>query len=269
MRVITLTVLSGPDTGRVFVLDNDKIVIGRSSACEVMLHDAALGRRHSEIRQEGGKVLLTDLGSVNGAFVNDQQERVTTYVLKNRDEISFGKSRLRVEFPEREDDFTISAAALENLLPQRLLRVLEGKDTGRVFEFQPGVKRFTVGRGQEANFVLEDRRVSRIHCTVEATPTGFVLIDEGSLNGTFVNDNPTRISRLELRGGEILRLSDTRIQVEIAPLGDITVFAAASPSQTPAQSSLPSTPLEISTRLSPQAAPAPSALPAPSSYFWA
>ncbi len=250
--MITLTVLSGPDAGSVFPLAHDVIVIGRSNTCDVMLHDAALGRRHCEIRQEGGRVLLTDLGSVNGTFVNDQPERVSTQVLKNHDEISFGKSRLRIEFLEKEENLTVSAASTGNTPPRLLLRVIEGKDTGKVCELQSGVTRLTVGRGQEANFILEDRRVSRIHFAVEATPTGFLLIDEGSLNGTFVNDNPTRISRLELHGGEILRLSDTRIQVEISSSGDKTVFVSAPPFLAPAQPPLPITPPEISTRPSQQ-----------------
>lgn len=269
--MITLTALSGPDAGSVFTLKNDVIVIGRSSACDVMLHDGALGRRHSEIRHEGGQVFLTDLGSVNGTFVNDQRERVTTCILKNRDEISFGKSRLRVEFSEQEEEASVSATAPVSASPQLLLRVIQGKDRGRVFELQPGVKRFTVGRGQEANFVLEDRRVSRIHCTVERTPAGFLLMDEGSLNGTFVNDNPTRISCIELHGGDILRLSDTRIQVETFPLEDATVFAASTqfaPSQPPTQAEQSTAPYLASQTVKQPEAVSPLELPPEPSHFW-
>src|SRR5262249_28767260 len=113
-RMITLTVLSGPDAGSVFSLDHDAVVIGRGNDCTVVLHDSALGRRHCEIRRRGGQMLLIDLGSVNGTFINNHPERVSTQVLKNRDEISVGKSRLRIEFQEREESLTANAITLGN-----------------------------------------------------------------------------------------------------------------------------------------------------------
>jgi pSer/pThr/pTyr-binding forkhead associated (FHA) protein len=271
--VITLIVLAGPDAGSEFTPESDPITIGRGSGCEVMLHDAALGRRHCEIRREGGRFLLADLRSVNGTFVNDQPERVTTQVLKNHDEISFGRSRIRVELPESQEesvitpppplekevppsespplslqprvtpleheDLTVGAAPLERFQPYFLLRVIEGADAGKAFEPKPGFKRFTVGRGQTADFILTDRRASRIHFTIEATSSGFYLIDEGSLNGTYINNAPERVSRAELHGGEVIHVSETRLRVEITPVGEATLFTPLPPLGVVKQSSLP------------------------------
>lgn len=251
--------------------------------CDLMLHDASLGRRHCEIRQEQGRVILADLGSVNGTFVNDQEERITTHPLKSHDEIRLGKTRLRIEFPQQKeerrslspppppvvetkpssplrsrdpvppsppslppreppiakippspsplppDEATIVGTPQPPTPPRLLLRVIEGADAGITFEPQPTATRFTVGRGQTADFILKDRRVSRIHFTIEQTPTGFVLVDDGSLNGTFLNNSTEKVQRATLRHGDVIAISDTRLQVEIPSQGEATTFAPRPP----------------------------------------
>src|SRR5581483_5571584 len=101
--------------------------------------------------------------------------------------------------------------------PKIFLRVIEGKDLGTVFTPEPGAERCTIGRGEHANFRLQDRGASRIHCAIDISPAGFFLVDEGSLNGTFLNQDPERITRVALKGGEEIQLADTRLKVEITP----------------------------------------------------
>ncbi len=48
-------------------------VIGRSSQCDVRLTgDSQISRRHAQLSLENGRILLTDLGSNNGTFVDEQ-----------------------------------------------------------------------------------------------------------------------------------------------------------------------------------------------------
>ncbi len=46
------------------------LLIGRSSACQIVLGDDTVSRRHAELRFEDGRWLLRDLGSSNGTYVN-------------------------------------------------------------------------------------------------------------------------------------------------------------------------------------------------------
>lgn len=64
-----------------------------------------------------------------------------------------------------------------------------------------------VGRGPECELVLDSQQVSRVHATIEALNGVFRLIDEGSINGTFVNGRRVRGSR-PLRVGDIIRFGD-------------------------------------------------------------
>jgi DNA-binding NtrC family response regulator len=66
---LILKVESGPDAGLSFTLDDqspNRVMIGRSAACEVRLSDPSVSARHAAICLEDGVVVLEDLGSRNG-----------------------------------------------------------------------------------------------------------------------------------------------------------------------------------------------------------
>ncbi len=89
--------------------------------------------------------------------------------------------------------------------PDLILEVIEGPDAGkRVVVDKPIV----VGRDPRADFVLEDREVSRRH--LRLTPTGdYVTVEDlGSANGTFVNHNELVRAGPARRGGRAARRRD-------------------------------------------------------------
>ncbi len=96
MRV-TLRVVSGPQTGRVFTFDqHDTFMIGRSEDSQFCLpHDRFFSRHHCILEIAPPQAFLRDLGSTNGTFVNGI--RVETAHLKNGDRIQGGETVLEVE----------------------------------------------------------------------------------------------------------------------------------------------------------------------------
>jgi pSer/pThr/pTyr-binding forkhead associated (FHA) protein len=48
------------------------VLIGRSSDCDVVLRNHTVSRRHAQIRNEGERWIVEDLGSRNGTGVNGQ-----------------------------------------------------------------------------------------------------------------------------------------------------------------------------------------------------
>lgn len=65
-------------------------------------------------------------------------------------------------------------------------------------------KRLSIGRTSDNDIVLENRGVSRRHATIELNPQDAVIIDNESLNGTFVNDR--RIEEQILNDGDSITI---------------------------------------------------------------
>lgn len=53
-----------------FVLRKEPCLIGRGKDCDIQIAERRLSRRHCQVRADGGRVVLEDLGSQNGTFVN-------------------------------------------------------------------------------------------------------------------------------------------------------------------------------------------------------
>jgi len=89
-----LIAYSGPHTGIRFALQGSRLVLGRSSECDVCLESPGISRRHAELHEEGASVVLHDLGSSNGTHLNEK--RVTDpVVLKDGDLVRLGCAVLK------------------------------------------------------------------------------------------------------------------------------------------------------------------------------
>jgi FhaA, N-terminal domain/FHA domain len=70
--------------------------IGRSRACDIVLEDLAVSRRHAEIRPGTGGWTVADLGSTNGVLVNGQDVRGVQPV-HTGDQIQLGSTKIVFE----------------------------------------------------------------------------------------------------------------------------------------------------------------------------
>jgi Protein of unknown function (DUF3662)/FHA domain len=81
--------------GRRTVLSGERVLMGRSRDCDVVLDDPNVSRKHAELRNEGDGWIVRDLGSTNGIKVNGR--RVEQASLQPGDEITLGLSSLTFE----------------------------------------------------------------------------------------------------------------------------------------------------------------------------
>jgi FHA domain/Domain of unknown function (DUF1707) len=72
-----------------------QIVLGRARDCHCVLADPSVSRRHAELRREGERWLLRDLGSRNGTRVNGVRLLDEAEVGPG-DRVSFGDARFRL-----------------------------------------------------------------------------------------------------------------------------------------------------------------------------
>ncbi len=76
-------------TGREHPLTDDVVTIGRAVESDIVITSRRVSREHARLRREGWRVILEDLGSTNGTFLND--ERVQQPVdLRDEDRIRVG-----------------------------------------------------------------------------------------------------------------------------------------------------------------------------------
>ncbi|HTQ68543.1 MAG TPA: FHA domain-containing protein [Solirubrobacteraceae bacterium] len=61
----------GHDAGMIYDLDS-QLVVGRGDHAEIRIDDPFASSRHARIYEQGNSVVLEDLGSTNGTYLNEE-----------------------------------------------------------------------------------------------------------------------------------------------------------------------------------------------------
>jgi ABC-type multidrug transport system ATPase subunit/pSer/pThr/pTyr-binding forkhead associated (FHA) protein len=138
--------------------------VGRELQCVVPLADRFVSRVHFNlILQPDGSLVLEDLGSMNGTFLNGQKMSGARF-LNVGDLITIGETSLRVIQQPNQD------------VPQTLM----GND--------PSIEyRMKIGRDVTNDLVIPHPLVSRFHAEVIFRDGKYIIYDLGSINGVHVN----------------------------------------------------------------------------------
>jgi transcriptional regulator with GAF, ATPase, and Fis domain len=91
------------------------------------------------------------------------------------------------------------------------LIVVEGKDKGKKYSL---VKPITeVGKKDDNDFIVSDKTVSRNHLSIEYASDSFLLKDNQSTNGTFLNGN--RVKEAYLAPGDHIQVGETTLEFHV------------------------------------------------------
>lgn len=90
-----LVVLSEGMTGLAFDLKPDRTTVGRLDDNAVHIPEASVSSHHCEIIGRGSEVVVKDLNSTNGTFINGQQ--ITEAVLKPGQILRLGQIEMRLD----------------------------------------------------------------------------------------------------------------------------------------------------------------------------
>jgi hypothetical protein len=100
-----VVVTSGPETGRRVEL-GPEVAIGRQDT-DLVVEDPEVSRRHAVLRSSDGSVVVEDLDSTNGTFVNGERIR-SPITVGPGDQIRVGRTTLEIEPDQRDDDTIVS-----------------------------------------------------------------------------------------------------------------------------------------------------------------
>jgi pSer/pThr/pTyr-binding forkhead associated (FHA) protein len=227
-----LRIVEGTASGRELAA-SAALEIGRDPVVGLTLPDDELvSHRHARVAPGDGGLVLEDLGSRNGTFVNGVRILAPT-LLATGDRIVVGEST--IEVAERSEHAYVLVVVPSDGSPYDV-------PLGAALE---------LGRDPAAGLALPDGHVSWRHARLAPHPDGVEVRDLESSNGTFVNDVRIMDTVVVEPGGRLL-VGDTTIEVAASARFDTAVAPAVRPTDTLA-SELPSAP-------EPPAAPAPPAL---------
>ncbi|HUC86287.1 MAG TPA: FHA domain-containing protein, partial [Candidatus Acidoferrales bacterium] len=90
-----LVILNQGMTGRTFELNTERTTVGRVEDNTFQIADGSVSSHHAEIILRGSDILVRDLNSTNGTFINN--EKITEMVLKPGQTLKLGQVELRID----------------------------------------------------------------------------------------------------------------------------------------------------------------------------
>jgi hypothetical protein len=112
-KVHMLVVTEGPMVGERYALHNIISTLGRASSNTIVLESPQISRLHAQIRLQPHGVMIEDMGSVNGTFVNGRRLEAP-HLLSPGDRIRFAEfATLQYVVQERSDAVPSAPSSLE------------------------------------------------------------------------------------------------------------------------------------------------------------
>lgn len=189
-------------------------VLGRQG--DIMVEDGSVSRRHAQIASTDGKIVIEDLGSTNGTKVNgDALAAGEKRELQTGDTVTLGSADLTFSLPGEANKTmmamggrTTNMSAAPTVDDSIAWLVVDGEEIA----LRKGTH--SLGRRDTNDLVIADPYVSGQHGTVEVTETEVWITDNGSTNGTWVNDArlPEGL-KTKLSPGDALRLGQKGVDV--------------------------------------------------------
>jgi pSer/pThr/pTyr-binding forkhead associated (FHA) protein len=222
-----------------FELNQEETTIGRKPENTIHIDNLAVSSKHARVLKIGKKVILEDLGSTNGTLVNGQD--TSKHILNNGDVITVGKHTLSfvaleddspVVAPaeEEEDDMDktmiISSAAREEMMtesgasakpstassPMVLAKVqyISGPLMGKVVELKSSLT--SIGKGGSCKIKVKGLLVGKQAAVITRRPTGYHITYLEGMSKLKVNGEVVGSSPRVLKDGDIIELSDTKLE---------------------------------------------------------
>jgi pSer/pThr/pTyr-binding forkhead associated (FHA) protein len=207
-----------PSTGerKDYVLtEGSTVTIGRSLSNEVCIREQHVSRQHAVISYQYGVFMISDLGSANGTFVNDQSVE-EPFPLASGDAIRLYVPTIDFSGVVTEEDEARAKETGTFIMPtdQRArprLSITSGQQEGMEIPLLSDV--VTIGRATANaswDIGLEDRAVSRPHAKIEQIEQRWVLTDMDSSNGTLHNQKIIEGPQ-DLSDGSVMVMGQTTI----------------------------------------------------------
>lgn len=106
-----LEALNGAHKGKRYKLKKSTL-LGRSEQCDMQLQDDKISRQHARLDIIGGALKITDMGSANGCYVNDN--KITSSYARAEDQLKLGDNEFKIIGPFLDSNRTTVTTAAPN-----------------------------------------------------------------------------------------------------------------------------------------------------------
>ncbi len=207
-----------------------KLTIGRGTDADVIVDNTAISRKHTSLELKDGLYILSDLGSLNGTFVNGKRIKNSEYITQD-DGINLGKFSLSVGkgseqeaassygvHPDTEDKtIIVSAKQLASMAkdadpkkPEHQLILMDGHAAPTKIALK-GKSSIKIGKAPSCDMVLSGLFIGNAQFYIVKHEDKYKIIPQRSwaktsLNGTKIKDEHV------LRKGDIITVRSTKIR---------------------------------------------------------
>lgn len=228
----------------------EQLTIGRSEGNDLILSEGGVSRKHARFFLEGEALMVEDIGSANGTWVDGEKIAAPTK-LSTRSQIVIGDYEIQLKLgtkslpkaknagvkPSREPT-AANGRALKAQPPRstRVVAAIKDKPAGSALARRPGPQRasgpqlrgltggvtgktfplkgtLTVGRVAGVDLQIDDDSVSRRHAELVVQGREVTVKDLGSANGTTVNGAPISDETI-LAAGDIIQFGVVEMMFE-------------------------------------------------------
>ncbi len=216
-----------------FTIDEGQsLVIGRGKDADIIIDNTAISRHHTRIELQSGILVVEDLGSLNGTFVNGAKIRQPTAVGEG-DSLYIGKfavmaagtatlrESLSKALPTDLDEETVfvghgkPSSAGNRTVPNRDARrllVIAGGAQPAELDLS-GRTTVKIGRDPTADLRLSGWFIAKAQCYVALRDGNHILIPQSGWIKTRLNGRPVKEEQ-RLRKGDIIGIRGHRIRYE-------------------------------------------------------
>ena len=192
-----------------FQLAKSSVTVGRAPDNMLSLsRDLSVSRHHARVDQTVGGYTLSDLGSVDGTYVNDiKLSPHSPHPLVENDLIRVGSFEFRFKLASAADSQP-SSTPFTDAETEVLTNFGAPPDSSSVPSQQlnlQGRHTLTIGRDPLNGMVISHPVVSRFHAEIKLRQGTYVISDLNSANGTFINGQSV-VGQQALRVGDTIRI---------------------------------------------------------------
>jgi pSer/pThr/pTyr-binding forkhead associated (FHA) protein len=208
-----------------YTVEELPVDIGRKSDNHIALEEKNVSRRHARIIMKEDQYVLEDLGSTGGTTVNG--ETVTEKEIHTGDVIGIGSYQLVFDSGNPEDERTVFESEEATVLeegtaldedrtqfyeePSAKLVVIQAENLEGEIELEEDET--ILGRDEDNDVTVEDKRISRQHCKIILKEDQYVVSDLSSSNGTFVNG--IKVTEKALQNGDRIQIGSSVFEFQM------------------------------------------------------